>query len=145
MNQQFIPVQLRNYACQFWNENLDIVGKRLFLGYSPERINPGDKTHTLTNIIKVVSGDSEDTLDRVSSLYKTIISAGTYEASSIKVAEAAKVIENTQRDLNIALINELAFIFHKIGIDTLEVLEAAETKWNFYHLGRSSRRSLYRG
>ena len=105
--------------------------KRLFLGYSPERINPGDKTHTLTNIIKVVSGDSEDTLDRVSSLYKTIISAGTYEASSIKVAEAAKVIENTQRDLNIALINELAFIFHKIGIDTLEVLEAAETKWNF--------------
>ncbi len=102
-----------------------------YLGYSPERINPGDKTHTLTNIIKVVSGDSEDTLDRVSSLYKTIISAGTYEASSIKVAEAAKVIENTQRDLNIALINELAFIFHKIGIDTLEVLEAAETKWNF--------------
>ena len=105
--------------------------KDFFLGYSPERINPGDKTHTLTNIIKVVSGDSEDTLDRVSSLYKTIISAGTYEASSIKVAEAAKVIENTQRDLNIALINELAFIFHKIGIDTLEVLEAAETKWNF--------------
>ncbi len=102
-----------------------------YLGYSPERINPGDKTHTLTNIIKVVSGDSEDTLDRVSSLYKTIISAGTYEASSIKVAEAAKVIENTQRDLNIALINELAFIFHRIGIDTLEVLEAAETKWNF--------------
>ena len=105
--------------------------KDFFLGYSPERINPGDKTHTLTNIIKVVSGDSEDTLDRVSSLYKTIISAGTYEASSIKVAEAAKVIENTQRDLNIALINELAFIFHKIGIDTLEVLEAAENQMEF--------------
>jgi len=104
-----------------------------FVGYSPERINPGDKQHSLTRITKIVSGDSDATLQRVAEIYGSIITAGVHRASSIKVAEAAKVIENTQRDLNIALINELAIIFHKIGIDTTEVLEAAGTKWNFLH------------
>jgi len=102
-----------------------------FVGYSPERINPGDKEHTLTRIVKVVSGDSPETLERVARGYEAVVSAGVHRASSIKVAEAAKVIENTQRDLNIALMNELALIFHRIGIDTLEVLQAAGTKWNF--------------
>lgn len=102
-----------------------------FVGYSPERINPGDKEHTLTKIVKVVSGDSHDTVESVAALYGSIIEAGIHKASSIKVAEAAKVIENTQRDLNIALMNELAIIFDKIGIDTTEVLAAARTKWNF--------------
>ncbi|MBL8313272.1 MAG: nucleotide sugar dehydrogenase [Rubrivivax sp.] len=102
-----------------------------FVGYSPERINPGDKEHTLTKILKIVSGDSPETLDRVARLYEKIIVPGVHRASSIKAAEAAKVIENTQRDLNIALMNELAIIFDKIGIDTTEVLEAAGTKWNF--------------
>ena len=102
-----------------------------FVGYSPERINPGDKLRTLTKIRKVVSGDTPETLATVERMYGSIIGAGTYSASSIKVAEAAKVIENTQRDLNIALMNELALIFHRIGIDTLEVLEAAGSKWNF--------------
>jgi len=101
------------------------------VGYSPERINPGDREHTLTRITKVVAGDSRETLERVAAFYGTVVSAGVHKASSIKVAEAAKVIENTQRDLNIALMNELALIFHKIGIDTTEVLEAAGTKWNF--------------
>jgi UDP-N-acetyl-D-glucosamine/UDP-N-acetyl-D-galactosamine dehydrogenase len=101
------------------------------VGYSPERINPGDKEHTLTKILKVVSGDDADTLEKVAQLYELVITAGVHRASSIKVAEAAKVIENTQRDLNIALMNELALIFDKIGIDTLEVLQAAGTKWNF--------------
>jgi len=102
-----------------------------FVGYSPERINPGDKEHTLTRITKVVSGDSPQTLARVAEIYASVITAGVYRASSIKVAEAAKVIENTQRDLNIALMNELSLIFHRMEIDTLEVLEAAGTKWNF--------------
>ena len=102
-----------------------------FVGYSPERINPGDREHSLTRITKVVSGDTPETLEKVAAVYGSIISAGVHRASSIKVAEAAKVIENTQRDLNIALMNELSLIFHKIGIDTLEVLEAAGTKWNF--------------
>jgi len=101
------------------------------VGYSPERINPGDKEHTLETIVKVVAGDTPETLDRVAKLYGAVVTAGVYRASSIKVAEAAKVIENTQRDLNIALINELAIIFNRIGIDTLEVLQAAGTKWNF--------------
>jgi len=105
--------------------------KDFHVGFSPERINPGDKAHTLTTILKVVSGDDADTLEKVAKLYETIITAGVHRASSIKVAEAAKVIENTQRDLNIALMNELAIIFDKMGIDTLEVLQAAGTKWNF--------------
>ncbi len=102
-----------------------------FVGYSPERINPGDKDRTLTKITKIVAGDTPETLKRVYEIYGSIITAGVYAASSIKVAEAAKVIENTQRDLNIALVNELAIIFDRIGIDTLEVLKAAGTKWNF--------------
>ncbi|HEY4080396.1 MAG TPA: nucleotide sugar dehydrogenase [Burkholderiaceae bacterium] len=102
-----------------------------FVGYSPERINPGDKEHTLTKILKIVSGDTPQTLEKVAKLYEMIIVPGVHRASSIKAAEAAKVIENTQRDLNIALMNELAIIFDKIGIDTNEVLEAAGTKWNF--------------
>jgi len=101
------------------------------VGYSPERINPGDKEHTLTTIKKVVSGDDAATLEAVAQLYELVVAAGVCRTSSIKAAEAAKVIENTQRDLNIALMNELAIIFHKLGIDTLEVLEAAGTKWNF--------------
>ena len=105
--------------------------KDFFVGYSPERINPGDREHTLTRITKVVSGDTPKTLEHVAEVYGSIIGAGVYKASSIKVAEAAKVIENTQRDLNIALVNELSMIFHRIGIDTLEVLQAAGTKWNF--------------
>jgi UDP-N-acetyl-D-galactosamine dehydrogenase len=105
--------------------------KDFFVGYSPERINPGDKEHTLTRIVKVVSGDTENTLNVVAEIYGSVITAGVYRAKSIKVAEAAKVIENTQRDLNIALMNELSLIFHRIGIDTLDVLKAAGTKWNF--------------
>jgi UDP-N-acetyl-D-glucosamine/UDP-N-acetyl-D-galactosamine dehydrogenase len=105
--------------------------KDFHVGYSPERINPGDKEHSLTTIIKIVSGDDADTLKKIAQLYESIITAGVHRASSIKVAEAAKVIENTQRDLNIALMNELALIFDKIGIDTQEVLQAAGTKWNF--------------
>ena len=102
-----------------------------FCGYSPERINPGDKKHTISNIKKITSGSTPEILDLVDSLYNEIISAGTHKASSIKVAEAAKVIENTQRDINIALINELSMIFSKLNIDTKEVLDAAGSKWNF--------------
>lgn len=118
-----IPV-LEKHSGLKWKQDFHV-------GFSPERINPGDKERTLTSILKVVSGDTPDTLDKVAALYENIITAGVYRASSIKVAEAAKVIENTQRDLNIALINELAIIFDMIGIDTLEVLQAAGTKWNF--------------
>jgi UDP-N-acetyl-D-galactosamine dehydrogenase len=106
-------------------------GKDFTLGYSPERINPGDKEHTLERIVKVVSGEDAATLDRVANAYGAIIEAGVHRATSIKVAEAAKVIENTQRDLNIALMNELAIIFERMDIRTLDVLEAAGTKWNF--------------
>lgn len=102
-----------------------------YVGYSPERINPGDKQHRVTNILKVTSGSTPEIAEKVDALYKSIITAGTHKARSIKVAEAAKVIENTQRDVNIALINELALIFNKLGIDTEEVLLAAGTKWNF--------------
>ena len=101
------------------------------VGYSPERINPGDKLHTFTKIRKIVSGDDAETLEKVADLYGSVVEAGVYRASSIKVAEAAKVIENTQRDLNIAFVNELAIIFDKLGLDTAEVLKAAGTKWNF--------------
>jgi UDP-N-acetyl-D-glucosamine/UDP-N-acetyl-D-galactosamine dehydrogenase len=102
-----------------------------FCGYSPERINPGDKEHRLPTIKKVTSGSTPEVAEAVDALYRQIVTAGTHKASSIKVAEAAKVIENTQRDLNIALMNELSLIFHRLGIDTLEVLQAAGTKWNF--------------
>jgi len=108
-----------------------IFNKDFFIGYSPERINPGDKKRTISMIKKVVAGSNKSTLKVLSSLYNSIIKAGVYEAPSIKVAEAAKVIENTQRDINIAFINELAIIFSKLGIDTHEVLKAAGTKWNF--------------
>jgi UDP-N-acetyl-D-galactosamine dehydrogenase len=118
-----IPV-LEKFSGMKWKDDFHV-------GFSPERINPGDKEHTLTNVMKVVSGDDQETLDRVAAMYETVVKAGVHRASSIKVAEAAKVIENTQRDLNIALMNELAIIFDKIGIDTLEVLKAAGTKWNF--------------
>ncbi len=118
-----IPI-LEKYSNKVWKKDFNV-------GYSPERINPGDKERTITKIVKVVSGDNQKTLELLAKLYGSVITAGVYKASSIKVAEAAKVIENTQRDLNIALMNELAIIFDKSGVDTLEVLQAAETKWNF--------------
>jgi len=108
-----------------------IFNKDFYAGYSPERINPGDKEHRVTNILKVTSGSTPGIAEKIDQLYASIVTAGTHKASSIKVAEAAKVIENTQRDVNIALINELSIIFNKLDIDTLEVLEAAGTKWNF--------------
>ena len=101
------------------------------IGYSPERINPGDKEHTLQNVVKVVSGCDDESLDNIAKTYELVVKAGVHRASCIKVAEAAKIIENTQRDLNIALMNELSIIFDKLGINTYEVLEAAGTKWNF--------------
>lgn len=118
-----VPILEKNSNLRF-NEDF-------YCGYSPERINPGDKKHKINNIVKVTSGSTPETADKVDALYKEIITAGTHKTSSIKVAEAAKVIENTQRDLNIAFINELAIIFDKLEIDTNEVLEAAKTKWNF--------------
>ncbi|MTV41551.1 nucleotide sugar dehydrogenase [Duganella radicis] len=118
-----IPV-LERYSGKKWKQDF-------FVGYSPERINPGDREHVLTSIIKVVSGDTPQTLEKVATMYESIVKPGVHRCSSIKVAEACKVIENTQRDLNIALMNELAIIFDKIGIDTSEVLRAAGTKWNF--------------
>jgi UDP-N-acetyl-D-galactosamine dehydrogenase len=111
-----------------------VFNKDFFCGYSPERINPGDKNHTVKNILKVTAGSTPQIADKVDSLYRSIITAGTHKASSIKVAEASKVIENTQRDVNVALINELALIFNTMGIDTHEVIEAAATKWNFIKL-----------
>jgi len=108
--------------------------KDFFCGYSPERINPGDKEHTVTKILKITAGSTPEIADEVDALYNSIITAGTHKASSIKVAEAAKVIENTQRDVNIALVNELALIFDTMGIDTNDVIEAAATKWNFIKL-----------
>lgn len=107
------------------------AGRDFWLGYSPERINPGDKVHTLATIVKVVSGQDQATLERVATLYERVVDAGVHRAPSIRVAEAAKVIENSQRDLNIALMNELAVIFKRLKIDTVDVLEAAGTKWNF--------------
>lgn len=107
------------------------AGQDFYVGYSPERINPGDKKHTFTTITKVVGAQTEEILEIIADVYSSVIEAGVHKASSIKVAEASKVIENTQRDLNIALMNELALIFDRVGIDTMEVLEAAGTKWNF--------------
>lgn len=118
-----IPV-LEENSGKIWLRDFNV-------GYSPERINPGDKEHRLETIVKVVAGDTRETLERLAQLYGAVVGAGVYSASSIKVAEAAKVIENTQRDLNIALVNELAIIFNRIGIDTLEVLKVAGSKWNF--------------
>jgi UDP-N-acetyl-D-galactosamine dehydrogenase len=118
-----IPV-LEKYSKMRWRSDFHV-------GYSPERINPGDKEHCFTNITKVVSGDDAETLERVADLYASVVTAGVYRASSIRVAEAAKVIENTQRDINIALVNELAIICDRLGIDTMEVLHAARSKWNF--------------
>jgi len=118
-----VPVIEKNSGLK-WKSDFNV-------GYSPERINPGDKEHTFTKILKVVSGDTPETLERVATLYSSVVTAGVHRASSIKVAEAAKVIENSQRDINIAFMNELAIIFDRIGIDTSEVLQAAGTKWNF--------------
>ena len=118
-----IPL-LEKHSGMKWKQDFHV-------GYSPERVNPGDKERTITKIVKVVSGDDGPTSEAVAELYASVIAAGVHRASSIKVAEAAKVIENTQRDLNIALMNELALIFDRLGIDTLEVLQAAGTKWNF--------------
>ncbi len=118
-----IPILEKNSGLK-WKQDF-------WVGYSPERINPGDTEHTITKIVKIVAGDTPATLDNVAEVYRSIIGAGVYKASCIKVAEAAKVIENIQRDLNIALMNELAMIFEFVGVDTLEVLEAAGTKWNF--------------
>ncbi|MCB1949316.1 nucleotide sugar dehydrogenase [Nitrosomonas sp.] len=118
-----IPV-LEKFSGLKWKQDFHV-------GYSPERINPGDKEHTLTTIVKVVSGDDKNSLENIAQLYESVVTAGVFRAASIKVAEAAKVIENTQRDLNIALMNELAMIFDKLDIDTLDILEAAGTKWNF--------------
>ncbi|MCE7995888.1 MAG: nucleotide sugar dehydrogenase [Roseivirga sp.] len=108
-----------------------VYNESFFCGYSPERINPGDKEHTVKKILKVTSGSTPEIAEQVDNLYKSVITAGTYKAASIKVAEAAKVIENSQRDINIAFVNELAMIFNKMDIDTVDVLEAAGTKWNF--------------
>jgi len=118
-----VPI-LEKHSGMRWRQDFHV-------GYSPERINPGDKQHTFTRIRKIVSGDDAETLEKVAGLYGSVVTAGVYRASSIRVAEAAKVIENTQRDLNIAFVNELAIIFEKLGIDTGEVLKAAATKWNF--------------
>jgi UDP-N-acetyl-D-galactosamine dehydrogenase len=121
--EECIPVLERVSGLKF---NVDF-----FAGYSPERINPGDKEHTVTKILKVTSGSTPEIAEKVDQLYKSVIVAGTFKASSMKVAEAAKVIENSQRDINIAFVNELSKIFNKLGIDTNDVLEAAGTKWNF--------------
>src|SRR4051812_33812362 len=118
-----VPI-LEKFSGMRWRQDFHV-------GYSPERINPGDREHKFTRIMKVVSGDDAETLDKVAELYASVVKAGVYRAPSIKVAEAAKVIENTQRDLNIAFVNELAIIFEKLGLDTMEVLKAAGTKWNF--------------
>ena len=118
-----VPI-LERFSGMRWRQDFHV-------GYSPERINPGDREHAFARIVKVVAGDDAETLERVAALYASVVKAGVYRASSIRVAEAAKVIENTQRDLNIAFVNELAIIFEKMGIDTQEVLQAAGTKWNF--------------
>ena len=120
-----VPI-LEKHSGMRWRQDFHV-------GYSPERINPGDREHTLAKIVKVVSGDDPETLEKVAELYASVVDAGVHRVSSIRVAEAAKVIENTQRDLNIAFVNELAIIFDKLGLDTAEVLDAAGTKWNFQH------------
>ena len=131
-NLPFIPGATEEFCIPFLEKGSGLkFNEDFYVGYSPERINPGDKEHRLPSILKVTSGSTEAVATYVDEVYASIITAGTHKASSIKVAEAAKVIENTQRDVNIALINELAMIFERVGIDTEEVLEAAGTKWNF--------------
>ena len=126
------PGATEEFCVPFLEEESGLALNRdFYVGYSPERINPGDREHRLPSILKVTSGSTPEAADYIDAVYRAIISAGTHKASGIKVAEAAKVIENTQRDVNIALINELAMIFERVGIDTEEVLEAAGTKWNF--------------
>ena len=126
------PGATEEFCVPFLEEGSGLkLNEDFFIGYSPERINPGDREHRLPTILKVTSGSTPESADFIDSVYASIVTAGTHKASSVKVAEAAKVIENTQRDVNIALINELAMIFERIGIDTEEVLEAAGTKWNF--------------
>ncbi len=132
MNLQFIPGVLKKNVFLCWKKLQDLHSiKIFFVGYSPERINPGDKINTLTKIKKVTSGSIAAVADEIDDLYKLIIEAGTHKAPSIKVAEASKAIENAQRDVNISFMNELALIFDRIGIDTSDVLDAAATKWNF--------------
>ena len=130
------PVLAKYSGLSYAREFMPTDSKVFYLGYSPERINPGDKAHRVSSIVKVTSGSTPEIADVIDDLYASIITAGTFRAASICVAEAAKVIENTQRDVNIALINELAMIFEKAGIDTEAVLEAAGTKWNFCHFAR---------
>ena len=126
------PILEKTSGLKYANtDSLQLENNYFFLGYSPERINPGDKKHSLSNVIKITSGSTTEIAEKIDKLYKTIIKAGTHKVSSIRVAEAAKVIENTQRDVNIALVNELALIFNKLDIDTEEVLNAAGSKWNF--------------
>jgi UDP-N-acetyl-D-galactosamine dehydrogenase len=126
------PGATEEFCVPFLEEHSGLkLNRDFYVGYSPERINPGDKEHRLPNIMKVTSGSTPEAADFIDAVYRTIVTAGTHKASSIKVAEAAKVIENTQRDVNIALVNELAMIFERVGIDTEEVLKAAGTKWNF--------------
>jgi UDP-N-acetyl-D-glucosamine/UDP-N-acetyl-D-galactosamine dehydrogenase len=126
------PGATEEFCVPFLEEHSGLkLNEDFYVGYSPERINPGDKEHRLPSILKVTSGSTPEAAEYIDSVYRSIVSAGTHKASSVKVAEAAKVIENTQRDVNIALINELAMIFERIGIDTEEVLKAAGTKWNF--------------
>ncbi|HEX2139508.1 MAG TPA: nucleotide sugar dehydrogenase, partial [Woeseiaceae bacterium] len=126
------PGATEEFCVPFLEEHSGLkLNEDFYVGYSPERINPGDKEHRLPSIRKVTSGSTPEAAEYIDSVYRTIITAGTHKASSIKVAEAAKVIENTQRDVNIALVNELAMIFERVGIDTEEVLLAAGTKWNF--------------
>ena len=132
LNLRFIPGCTEEDCIPILEKESGLKFKEDFkVGYSPERINPGDKVHTLTNITKVVSGCDEESLEVIADLYGSIITAGIHKAASIKVAEAAKIIENTQRDLNIALMNELSIIFNKMDINTFDVLKAAGTKWNF--------------
>ena len=127
-----VPILEKNSKLDYiTDDNKNSVNDGFYCGYSPERINPGDQEHYLSNIIKITSGSTQEVAEKIDNLYKTIVTAGTFKAKSIMVAEAAKIIENTQRDVNIALVNELSIIFYKLGIDTKDVLDAAETKWNF--------------
>lgn len=131
MNLLFIPGVPKKIVCLYWKNFQVLPLIKIFCGYSPERINPGDKVNTLTKIKKVTSGSTPEIAEIVDRLYASIIVAGTYKAPNIKVAEASKAIENAQRDVNISFVNELALIFDRIGIDTNDVIEAAATKWNF--------------